>query len=126
MEYENVTQKLLFGNALLAALVSARKYDAICQNGDCSKKAMYVFWVFETKSVIKMQRRYRTKYGKDLPSDNAIRRWVKQSQETDSVLHRKGAGRLSTSQEDVGRIQEAFSRSPQKSTRRTSLQLGIP
>jgi hypothetical protein len=29
--------------------------------------------------------------GKDPPSDNAIRQWLKQFQETDSVLHRKGA-----------------------------------
>jgi hypothetical protein len=63
---------------------------------------------FETKSVIKRQSRYRTQYGKDPPSDNAIRRWLKQSQETCSVLHRKGAGRPSNSQEDVDRIQEAW------------------
>jgi hypothetical protein len=55
-----------------------------------------------------MQRRYRTQYGKDPPSDNAIRRWVKQLQETGSVLHRKEAGRPSTSQEDVDRIQETL------------------
>jgi hypothetical protein len=51
---------------------------------------------FETKSVIKTQRRYRTQYGKVLSSDNAIRRSLKQFQETDSVLYRKGAGRPST------------------------------
>jgi hypothetical protein len=56
-------------------------------------------WFFETKSVIKRQRRYRTQYGKYPPSDNIIRRWLKQFQETGSVLHRKGAGRPSTSQE---------------------------
>jgi hypothetical protein len=61
---------------------------------------------FETKSVIKTQRRYRTQYGKDPPPDNAIRLWLKQFQEIGSVLHRKGAGRPSTSQEDVDRIQE--------------------
>jgi transposase len=85
------------------------------------EKAMWVCWFFETKSVIKKQRNYRTQYGKDPPSDNAIRRWLKQFQETGSVLHRKGAGRPSTSQEDVDRIQEKFSRRPQKTTRRASL-----
>jgi transposase len=73
-----------------------------------------------------MQRRYRTQYGQDPPSDNVIRRLLKQFQETGRVLPRKGAGRPSTSQEDVDRTQEAFSRNPQKSTRRASLQLGIP
>jgi hypothetical protein len=62
-------------------------------------KAMCVLWFFETKSVIKTQRRYRTQYGIYPSSDNAIRRWLKQFQETGCVLHRKGAGRLSTSQE---------------------------
>jgi hypothetical protein len=35
-EYEDVTQKVLFGNAVLAALMSGRKYDVINQNGDFS------------------------------------------------------------------------------------------
>jgi hypothetical protein len=39
-----------------------------------------------------MQRHYRTQYGKAPPSDNAIRRWLKQFQETGSVLHQNGAG----------------------------------
>jgi hypothetical protein len=30
------------------------------------------FWLFETNSVIKTQRRYRTQYGEDPPLDNAI------------------------------------------------------
>jgi hypothetical protein len=125
-EYEDVTQKVLFGNAVLAALMSGRKYDVIPQNGDCSTESNVRTLVFRNEvryqnatslqnSVWnKTQRRYRTQYGKDPPSGNAIRRWLKQFQETGSVLHRKGAGRPSTSQEDVDRIQEAFSRSPQK------------
>ncbi|GBL72709.1 hypothetical protein AVEN_127946-1 [Araneus ventricosus] len=54
------------------------------------EKAMCVLWFFETKSVITTQRRFRTTYKKDPPSDNAIRRWLTQFQETGSVLHRKG------------------------------------
>jgi hypothetical protein len=57
------------------------------------EEAMCVLRFFVTKSVIKKQRRYRTQHGKDPPSDNAIRCWLKQFQETGSVLHRKGAGR---------------------------------
>jgi hypothetical protein len=33
-EYEGVTQKVLFANAVLAALMSGRKYDVITQIGD--------------------------------------------------------------------------------------------
>ncbi|GBO29604.1 hypothetical protein AVEN_2744-1 [Araneus ventricosus] len=76
------------------------------------EKSMCVLWFFETKSVITTQRRFRTTYKKDPPSDNSIRRWLTQIQETGSVLHRKGAGRPSTSQENVDRIQEMFTRSP--------------
>jgi hypothetical protein len=65
---------------------------------------MCVLWFFETKPLIKTQRPYRTHYGKDQPSDNAIRRWLKQLQETGSILHRTGAGKPSTSQKDFDRI----------------------
>jgi hypothetical protein len=61
--------------------MTGRIYDVIPQNGDFNVRNL----VFETKSVIKMQRRYRAQYGKAPPSDNAIRRWVKQFQETGSV-----------------------------------------
>jgi hypothetical protein len=71
-------------------------------------KAMCLLWFFETKPVIKRPRRYRTQYGKDPPSDNATRRWLKQLQETGSVLHPKGEARPSTSQEVVDRIQEGW------------------
>jgi hypothetical protein len=74
-EYENVTQEVLFGNAVLAALISGRKYDVISQNGECSRESNVLTWFFETKSVIKTQRCYRNQYGKYPPSDNAIRRW---------------------------------------------------
>jgi hypothetical protein len=39
MMYEGVTQKVLCGNAVLAALMSERKYDVIPQNGDCSRES---------------------------------------------------------------------------------------
>jgi hypothetical protein len=38
-EYEGVIQKVLFGNAVLAALMSGRKYDVIPKNGDCSRES---------------------------------------------------------------------------------------
>jgi hypothetical protein len=40
-EYENVTQNVLFGNAMLAAFMSGRKYDVILQNVDCSNQYAY-------------------------------------------------------------------------------------
>jgi hypothetical protein len=56
---------------------------------------------------------------KNPPSENAIRCWLKQFKETRSVLHRKGSGR------PLIEPRKCFSRSPQKSTREASLQLGM-
>jgi hypothetical protein len=78
------------------------------------EKAICVLWFFETRSLNKMHRGDRTQYRKDPPSGNAIRRWLKQFLGTGNVLHRNGAGRPSTAQEDVDRVHEAFSRSAQK------------
>jgi hypothetical protein len=36
------------------------------------EKLTSVLWFFETKSIIKTQRRYGTQYRKDAPSDNDI------------------------------------------------------
>jgi hypothetical protein len=41
-EYEGVTQKVLLGNAVLAALMSGRKYDVIPQNGDVSMEKIHL------------------------------------------------------------------------------------
>jgi hypothetical protein len=37
-EYENIATNL-FDNAVLAALISGRKYDVINKNGDCSRES---------------------------------------------------------------------------------------
>jgi hypothetical protein len=86
MKYENIAQRVLFGKIVLAALMSGRKYDVISQNGVCSKKVVCLLRIFKTKSIIKLQRRYRTQRGQVPPSDNAIRRWLKQFQETACVV----------------------------------------
>jgi hypothetical protein len=48
-EYEDVTQNVLFGNAVLAALMSGKKYDVITQNGDCSRESNLRTLVFRNK-----------------------------------------------------------------------------
>jgi hypothetical protein len=49
MEYENVTEQVLFGNAVLGALQSGRKYDVMPQNGDCSRESDVRTSVFRNK-----------------------------------------------------------------------------
>jgi hypothetical protein len=41
MEYESVTEKVLFSNTVITTLISGRKYDVIPQNGDCSRECAY-------------------------------------------------------------------------------------
>jgi hypothetical protein len=82
MEYGNLTENVLFRNAVLASLMSGRKYDDITQKGDCSRETNVRNLVLRNK----MQSRYRTQYGKDPPSDNAVRRWLQQFQETGGVV----------------------------------------
>jgi hypothetical protein len=125
-EYISVTQKVLFGKAVLAALISGRKYGVILQNGYRSRESNVRTLVFRNKVRYQNATSLQNSAWKNPPSGKAIRRWLKQFREAGNVLHLKGAGRPSTSQEDVDRIQEAFSRSPQTLTRRASLQLGIP
>jgi hypothetical protein len=48
-QYEGVTQKVLFGNAVLAALMSGRKYDVIPQNADCLRESNVRILVFRNK-----------------------------------------------------------------------------
>jgi hypothetical protein len=49
MEYESVTQKVLFGTAVITALMSGRKCDVIPQNGDCSRESNVCTSVFRNK-----------------------------------------------------------------------------
>jgi hypothetical protein len=48
-EYENVTQTVLFGNAVLATLMSGRIYKIIPQNGHCSRESSVRTLVFRKK-----------------------------------------------------------------------------
>jgi hypothetical protein len=94
LKIRSISEKVLTDNAVLAALMSGRKYDLIHQMATVQEKAVCVLRFFKERkgSFIKMQRHYRTQYEKDPTSDNAIRRWLKQFQETGSVLHGRGAG----------------------------------
>jgi len=55
--------------------------------------------------------------------DTAIREWYKKFQQSGCLCAAKRSGRLGPSAETVERVREAFVRSPQKSTTRTSEQL---
>jgi hypothetical protein len=64
MEYKSITQKVLFGNDVLAALMSGRKYDVIIQNGDCSRERNVRTFVFRNKVCYKKATSLRNSYKK--------------------------------------------------------------
>ena len=90
------------------------------------EKAQCVSWFIETKSDIQTQRNYTIKYAKQAPARQSIRNWHKQFMETGTVLHKPRSGRPRTSEEDIERIRQTFSRSPTKSIRTASVQLQVP
>jgi hypothetical protein len=50
---ESVTQKLLFGNAVLTALMYGRNYDVIPQNGDCLRESNMLALVLQDNVLYK-------------------------------------------------------------------------
>ena len=88
-----------------------------------------VFCVLEfarSESQILVQRAFRAKFRIEPPTRKSISRWFTQFQQTGSVCKRKSTGRPRVSEEDVRRIEASFVRSPRKSTRRASRELGTP
>jgi hypothetical protein len=64
-EYENVTQNVLFGNVVLAALMSGRKYDVMPQN----VRTLVFRNKVRYENATSLQN--PTQYGKARSSDNA-------------------------------------------------------
>ena len=79
-----------------------------------SEKAFCVLTFHEYLSVTNVQRQFRTKFGKEPPSDNSIRRWYAQFQETGYVCKRKSTGRPSVTEKQVEQVTQAFLWSPRK------------
>ena len=73
-----------------------------------------------------MQRAFRLRFNIKPPTRNSICRWNRQFEQIGCLCKGKISGRPRLSEENVRRIQESFERSPRKSTRRASRELGIP
>ncbi|PSN36175.1 hypothetical protein C0J52_24218, partial [Blattella germanica] len=61
----------------------------------------------------------------DPPSDNSIRRWYHQFEDTGCLCEGKSTGRPKGSEETVERVRESFTRSPKKSVQKASRELEI-
>lgn len=90
------------------------------------QKSFCVLQLAKSESVITVQRAFRIKFHCNPPSDNNIRRWYRQFEETGCLCKGKSPGRPKVSEERVEQVREAFVRSPKKSVRRASRELAIP
>ena len=71
-----------------------------------------------SRSVITVQREFRTQFRKDAPCRNNITRWYRwyrQFVETGCLCKGKIPGRTRVSDDNIERVREAFLRSPRKS-----------
>ena len=80
----------------------------------------------KTESATAVQREFRLRFNIQPPTRKSIRRWNHQFEQIGCLRKGKSSGRLLVSEENVRRIEESFERSPRKSTRRASRELGIP
>lgn len=90
------------------------------------QKAFCVLEFAKTRSVVTVRRAFRTKFGFDPPSDNNIRRWYHQFEDTGCLCKGKSTGRPRVGEETVERVRETFTRSPKKSVRKASRELQVP
>jgi hypothetical protein len=63
-------------------------------------------------SVFTVQRVFRAKYAKDLPTDKTIRAWYKQFTETGCRCKQKSSGCPLTDEDDVERFRASFLQGP--------------
>jgi hypothetical protein len=79
-----------------------------------------------SKSVVTVQRAFRAKYAKDLPTDKTIRAWYKQFTETGCLCKQISSGRPLTAEDDMERVRASFLHSPKKSTETAAKELSMP
>ena len=79
----------------------------------------------KTELATAAQRAFRLRFNLQPPMRKSICRWNHQFEQISCLCKGKSTGRPRVSEENVRRIKESFERSPRKSTRRASTELGI-
>jgi len=79
----------------------------------------------KTESVTAVHRAFQLRFNIQPPTRKSICRWNHQFEQIGRLCKGNSSGRPRVSEENVRRIQETFERSPRKSTRRASRELGI-
>ena len=97
------------------------------QNGYYATQDLFCVREFiKTESATAVQRAFRLRFNIQPPTRKSICRWNHQFEQIGCLCKGKSSVRSRVSEENLRRIQEIFERSPRKSTRRASRELGIP
>ena len=80
----------------------------------------------ERASLEDIRKRFSERFNKPAPKRDTLYTWEKKAFTTGSVLDSKRSGRPRTRELHVESVEESCSRSPQKSSRKRSSELGIP
>jgi hypothetical protein len=91
-----------------------------------NKKAFCVLEFAKTESIVTVQRRFRTMYHTEPPTDKTIREWYMKFQQSGCLYAAKRTDRLGPSAKTVKRVRETFVKSSQKSKHCASQELQIP
>ena len=89
-------------------------------------KMLCVREFIKTESATAVQRAFRLRFNIQPPTRKSICRWYHQFEQIGCLCKAKSSGRPRVSEKNLKRIQESFERSPRKSTRTASKELGIP
>ncbi|KDR22379.1 hypothetical protein L798_02470 [Zootermopsis nevadensis] len=89
------------------------------------RKVQCVLWLAKFESVTLVRREYRSVFNEEPPHENNIRRWDKQLKETGSLLKQSRPGRPSVSNDTIEAVRASYLRSPKKSVRKCSVELGV-
>jgi len=95
------------------------------QNGYYAAQDFFVREFIKTESPTAVHRAFRLRFKIQPPTRKSTCRWNRQFEQIGCLFKGKSSGRPRVSEENVRRIQESFERSPSKSTRRVSTELGI-
>jgi len=80
----------------------------------------------KTESPTAVQCAFRLRFNIQPPMRKSVCHWNHQFEQIGCLCKGKSSGRPRVSEENVRRIQDSFERSPHKSTRRVSRELGMP
>ena len=116
-----------FSNTTARALAYGRAAASVeSKMATMQHKIFCVREFIKTESATAVQRAFRLHFNIQPPTKKNICRWNHQFEQIGCQCKGKSSGRPSVSEENVRRIEESFERSPRKSTRRASRELGIP